>query len=614
MAYRILKSNGQLLATIPDGTINTSNSSLGLPGRNYAGYGQTLDTNFVHITENFAKATPPANPLQGQLWYNTNANLLYVCPADGTTNAADWVPIAVAGGNTTTTFGTVNVNGNLNANNVIAVNSVQAANGAFTNISVTANANIATSSTITANIGTLTTQAITTGANTTTGTMNGTWTITGGLSGNSLVVANGNVYTTGIRTDGYYYSNGAPFNGTYTNGNVFDYLTGANSTPRFTGNIAPSLIAATGNINTTGNISATGNITGNYIIGNGSLLTGVAVSGGTTIVNGNSNVNIPAANGNVTISSAGNANIVVVTGTGANIAGTLSSTGNANVGGTLNVTGNTTFSGTTQRIFGDFSNATFASRTAFQDKTTNNLTFPIIIPNGTNVNSGIAAFNSSDPGNSAYGSISIDNAQFQVGTTKAGTGTYVPMTFSVGGAEAARIDTTGRFLVGTSVTNWGGSPTGIATFAPTSSLVSGITTGCWNATGTAVSFYSGTNSPFYFAGSITLSTFTTAYNTSSDYRLKDNIQPLTGSGSFIDALQPRKWSWVQSGGNGVGFVAHEVAAVSPSSVSGEKDAVKEDGSPDYQVMEYGSAEFIANMIAELQELRRRVAQLEANNP
>jgi len=344
MAYTIVKSNGTVLTTIPDGTINTTSTTLGLPGKNFSGYGQTLDTNFVHIIENFANDTPPANPLQGQLWYNTNANLLYVCPADKTANASAWVPIAVAGGNTTTTFGTVNVNGNLNANNVIAVNSVQAANGAFTNISVTANANIATSSTITANIGTLTTQVITTGANTTAGKMNGTWTITGGLSGNSLVVANGNVYTTGIRTDGYYYSNGSPFNGTYTNGNVFDYLTGANSTTRFTGNIAPNLIAATGNINTTGNISATGNInttgnisatgniTGNYIIGNGSLLTGVAVSGGTNIINGNSNVNIPVANGNVTISSAGNANIIIVTGTGANIAGTLSSTGNANVG------------------------------------------------------------------------------------------------------------------------------------------------------------------------------------------------------------------------------------------------------------------------------------------
>jgi hypothetical protein len=444
--------------------------------------------------------------------------------------------------------------------------------------------------------------------------MNGTWTITGGLSGNSLVVANGNVYTTGIRTDGYYYSNGAPFNGTYTNGNVFDYLTGANSTPRFTGNIAPSLIAATGNINTTGNISATGNITGNYIIGNGSLLTGVAVSGGTTIVNGNSNVNIPAANGNVTISSAGNANIIIVTGTGANIAGTLSSTGNVNVGGTLNVTGNTTFSGVGQRIFGDFSNATLASRTMFQSSAANTSSDIPILPNGTGTGASLNTFNNSNIANSAYAVMGANSTVSRLYSATTGTATLLPLAFGMGASEVARIDTTGRFLVGTSVTNWGGSPTGIATFAPTSSVVSGIYTGCWNAAGTAVSFYSGTNSPFYFAGSISLSTFTTAYNTSSDYRLKDNIQSLTGSGSFIDALKPRKWSWVQGGGDGVGFVAHEVAPVSPSSVSGEKDAVKEDGSPDYQVMEYGSAEFIANMIAELQELRRRVAQLEANNP
>jgi len=273
--YTIVKSNGTVLTTIPDGTINTTSTTLGLPGRNYAGYGQTLDTNFVHIIENFASNVPPANPLQGQLWYNTNANLLYVCPADGTTSANSWVVLATAGGNATTTFGAVNVNGNLNANNLIAVNTIQSANGAFTNISVTANANILNSTITTANIGTLNTQIITTGSNTTAGTMNGTWTLAGGLSGNSLIVANGNIYTTGIRTDNYYFANGAPYNpaGTYTNGNVFDYLTGANSVARFTGNIAPNLIVATGNISTTGTLSATGNAT----VGNLSI-TGVATN------------------------------------------------------------------------------------------------------------------------------------------------------------------------------------------------------------------------------------------------------------------------------------------------------------------------------------------------
>jgi len=623
MAYRILKSNGQLLTTIPDGTINTTSTTLGLPGRNYAGYGQTLDTNFVHVTENFAKATPPANPLQGQLWYNTNANLLYVCPADGTTNAADWVPIAVAGGNTTTTFGTVNVNGNLNANNVIAVNSVQAANGAFTNISVTANANIASSSTITANIGTLTTQVITTGANTTTGTMNGTWTITGGLSGNSLVVANGNVYTTGIRTDGYYYSNGAPFNGTYTNGNVFDYLTGANSTPRFTGNIAPSLIAATGNINTTGNISATGNITGNYIIGNGSLLTGVSVSGGTTIVNGNSNVNIPAANGNVTISSAGNANIVVVTGTGANIAGTLSSTGNANIGGTLNVTGNTTFSGTGQRIFGDFSNGTLASRTVFQSSTANTATDIPILPNGTAAGgSSLNTFNLSNIANSAYVVMGANSTVTRLYSATTGTATLLPLAFGMGSSEAARIDTGLNFLVGRtsfSSTNSGTKGTTFNTLGYIS-LETEYATGGSLYINTFGAGSNSTNQIYFYRNNTTAGLIVTNPSNqtqlvaSSDYRLKNTITPLTTSGAFIDKLKPSSWIWNSSGVTDAGFIAHEAAEVTPNSVYGEKDAVDKDGNPVHQMMNASSSEIIANMVAELQELRRRVAQLEAKNP
>jgi hypothetical protein len=272
MAYTIVKSNGTVLTTISDGTINTTSTSLGLPGRNYAGYGQTLDTNFVHLTENFANDTPPANPLQGQLWYNTNANLLYVCPTDGLANANAWISLATAGGNATTTFGTVNVNGNLNANNVVAVNTVQGANGIFTNISVSANANIASSTITSANIATLTTQVITTGTTTTAGTMTGTWTLTGGLSGNSLVVANGNIYTTGIRTNNYYYANGTPFNpsGTYNNGNVFDYLTGANSVVRFTGNIAPSFVTTT--LLTAGSNVTAGTITGNWTLSTGSRL------------------------------------------------------------------------------------------------------------------------------------------------------------------------------------------------------------------------------------------------------------------------------------------------------------------------------------------------------
>ena len=66
MAYTIVKSDGTVLTSIADGTINTTSTSVGLPGRNYAGYGQTLDTNFVHQIESYAASTPPSNPLRGQ--------------------------------------------------------------------------------------------------------------------------------------------------------------------------------------------------------------------------------------------------------------------------------------------------------------------------------------------------------------------------------------------------------------------------------------------------------------------------------------------------------------------------------------------------------------------
>jgi hypothetical protein len=113
-------------------------------------------------------------------------------------------------------------------------------------------------------------------------------------------------------------------------------------------------------------------------------------------------------------------------------------------------------------------------------------------------------------------------------------------------------------------------------------------------------------------GNVTTSPTGTSYNTVSDYRLKTVDGPVTTSGAFIDALQPKVGEWkAEPGKKAAFFIAHEVQAVSPSSVSGEKDAVDKDGKAVMQSMEYGSAEFIANIIAELQDLRKRVKKLEA---
>jgi|694.fasta_scaffold11428_4 hypothetical protein len=278
MAYTIVKSDGTVLTTIADGTINTTSTSVGLPGRNFAGYGQTLDTNFVHQLENFADTTPPANPLTGQLWYNTNANTLYVCPTDGLSNANAWVSLAVSSANSTTTFGSVQVTGNLSANNVTAVNNVQGANGIFTNISVSSTANISsgTANIGTGNIGSLFTQSINAGSQSTAVTLTGVLTQNGAgtansIGGTSMWITGGNLVITGgsnigIRTDNYYYANGNAINfgGTYSNSNVQALL------PVYNGAILATTITATAL--TTGANTTAGTMTGNFTLTAGSRL------------------------------------------------------------------------------------------------------------------------------------------------------------------------------------------------------------------------------------------------------------------------------------------------------------------------------------------------------
>jgi hypothetical protein len=77
MAYTINLTNGTIFATIADGTINTA-SSMTLIGKNYAGYGQFLDDNFIRLLENGANSTAPGAPLTGQLWWDSSAGLLKI--------------------------------------------------------------------------------------------------------------------------------------------------------------------------------------------------------------------------------------------------------------------------------------------------------------------------------------------------------------------------------------------------------------------------------------------------------------------------------------------------------------------------------------------------------
>lgn len=111
-------------------------------------------------------------------------------------------------------------------------------------------------------------------------------------------------------------------------------------------------------------------------------------------------------------------------------------------------------------------------------------------------------------------------------------------------------------------------------------------------------------------GSIQRNGSSTIYNTSSDRRLKKNIADLRSSGAFIDALRPRSWVWDSDHRLDAGFVADELQEVAKNSVFGEKDAVDEEGRPVYQMADPSSPEMIANIVAEIQDLRKRVKSLE----
>jgi len=276
MAYTILKSDGTVLTTIADGTINTTSTSLGLPGKNYAGYGQPMDTNMVHQLESYANTSPPANPLRGQLWYNVSNGILYVCPTDGETNGSNWSAITLTAAGGVTTFGNITVTGNITCNNIVATNNSNANAITVSYLTVTTSANIANSNITTANITTLRTAAITTGANSTAGTLTGTITIngTGGNNGDALIFQTGginipntagaNLY--GIKCDKYMYANGTPINfgGSYSNANVAAFL------PTYTGNISANTVQLA--TLSTGSNTTAGTMTGNFTLSAGSRL------------------------------------------------------------------------------------------------------------------------------------------------------------------------------------------------------------------------------------------------------------------------------------------------------------------------------------------------------
>ena len=137
------------------------------------------------------------------------------------------------------------------------------------------------------------------------------------------------------------------------------------------------------------------------------------------------------------------------------------------------------------------------------------------------------------------------------------------------GSERMRINTDGNVVVaGTSVSDFARM-----TIYSTESNNSGRELGLVNDITTFAARIRFTN-PNGTVGSISTTGSSTAYNTSSDYRLKENIAPMTDALATVQALKPVTYKWKADGSNGQGFIAHELAEVVPDAVAGEKDAVE----------------------------------------
>ena len=109
------------------------------------------------------------------------------------------------------------------------------------------------------------------------------------------------------------------------------------------------------------------------------------------------------------------------------------------------------------------------------------------------------------------------------------------------------------------------------------------------------------------SGSITTTSTTTSYVTSSDYRLKENVLPMTGGLATVAALKPVTYDWISNGSAGEGFIAHELQAVIPAAASGEKDAVNEDGSIKPQGVDFGK--IVPHLVAAMQEQQATIQEL-----
>ena len=167
--------------------------------------------------------------------------------------------------------------------------------------------------------------------------------------------------------------------------------------------------------------------------------------------------------------------------------------------------------------------------------------------------------------------------------------------------ERMRIDSTGVFFVGTTASQ--PNPGFVVNPAGFNKIGNNAGANGWG-------FYDFVRSGVSIGSITQTGTTGVAYNTSSDYRLKENVTPVTDGITRLQQLNPSRFNFIADPNRTVdGFIAHEAQAVVPECVTGEKDAVDDDGNPKYQGID--QSKMVPLVVAALQECIKKVEALES---